>query len=144
MKFLWLVIKVFSVVFVVFVLLVMAVVLWSNHESKNVLQTTKDSAPSPATAMPAKAADTSAVLARVLTDELHKQGTDVTVAGFDDVLVFDCSKALNPRPTCYALYKNFPRNEKERNSLSQFGIKKLKFRTDAGLFSGFAWTNPPE
>jgi hypothetical protein len=67
-------------------------------------------------------------------------GSDTKVTGFDDVLVFDCSKELDPRVACYTLYKGFRApDRKTRLALQKYGIHHLKFKTDDGLFHGFDW-----
>lgn len=80
------------------------------------------------------------LIAASMTQQFRQQGSDVTVNGFDDVLVFDCTKALDPRTACYMIYKQYPSNEGELKVLQLMGIRKLKFQTDGGVFSGYAWT----
>jgi len=87
-----------------------------------------------------KQPDNAANLGVVLTHQLQKSGSDVTVLGFEDVLVFDCTKALDPRMACYARYKGYPADKGELKLLRLMGIRKLHFQTEGGVFSGYAWT----
>lgn len=85
--------------------------------------------------------DNVALLAAVMTYQLQQRGSDVTVLGFDDTLIFDCSKALDPRTICYVLYKTWPKSQ-DVKAYRGLGVRILKFQTEAGLFSGYAWTKP--
>ena len=80
-----------------------------------------------------------AVFGGLYTQSLRKNSRDVTVYDGDShTLLVDCTKELDPRTTCYFLYKNFPPAGDTR-LLRSYGITKVKYMTKSGLFSGFAW-----
>lgn len=80
-----------------------------------------------------------AVFGGLYTQSLRKNGRDVTVYDGDShTLLVDCTRELDPRTTCYFLYKNFPPAGDAR-LLRSYGITKVKYVTASGLFSGFAW-----
>jgi len=80
-----------------------------------------------------------AVFGGLYTQSLRKNGRNVTVYDSDShTLLVDCTKELDPRTTCYLLYKNFPPAGDAR-LLRSYGITKVKYVTESGLFSGFAW-----
>jgi hypothetical protein len=84
--------------------------------------------------------DKAALLGLAMSRQLQQQGSDVTVMGLDDELIFDCTKALDPRVACYFLYKNYPPNNNEQKILTMMGVRTLEFKTNPGLFSRYAWT----
>jgi hypothetical protein len=84
--------------------------------------------------------DKVATLAVVMQQVLNKQGSDVLVGGTDDALLFDCSKALDPRVTCYELYQEFRRGRKEIAALlDAAGVHELMFKTDPSVWASMAW-----
>jgi hypothetical protein len=89
--------------------------------------------------LPITRADNVALLGAALTQQLKKDGSDVVIVGDRDTLIFDCTKALDPRSTCYVLYKTYPSNKDELKVLQLMGVRKLKFKTEKGIFSGFTW-----
>jgi hypothetical protein len=72
------------------------------------------------------------------SQKLQGNGLDVLVVGDRDTLIFDCTKELDPRTTCFALYLAYPPYG-ELQALQLMGIRFLKFRTEPGFFSGFTW-----
>ena len=82
-----------------------------------------------------------AMLAQVIEQALLEKGSEVKVHGFDGVLVFDCTGEPLPRQACYALYRSFPASlaEQERLYLRAANIRKVKYRTESGILSGYAW-----
>jgi hypothetical protein len=67
-----------------------------------------------------------AVLGDLLTQTFRKNGNDVIVYDLDPhTLLFDCSKELNPRESCYLLYKTYPKNRAEAEVLkTMFGVTR--------------------
>jgi len=81
-----------------------------------------------------------AVWGSLLTQSYRKQGSDVVVYDLDPhTLLFDCSKELDPRASCYVLYKTYPKNADEEKLLKAMGITNMKYKIENGLLSGFAW-----
>jgi hypothetical protein len=81
-----------------------------------------------------------AVFAGLLTQTFRKNGSDVTVIDLDrHTILFDCTRELNPRESCYVLYKTYPKNRDEGKILKMMGISSLKFKTKDGLFDGATW-----
>ncbi|HYN15624.1 MAG TPA: hypothetical protein VES66_07545 [Terriglobales bacterium] len=86
-----------------------------------------------------KQPDNAALIAAALNDQFQQRGADIKVYGFDNVLVFDCTKALDPRSACYVLYKGYPQSD-ELKVLRMMGVRKIHYQTEGGVFSGYAWT----
>jgi len=86
-----------------------------------------------------KEPDNAALIAAALNDQFQQRGADIKVYGFDNVLVFDCTKALDPRSACYVLYKGYPQSD-ELKILRVMGVRKIHYQTQGGVFSGYAWT----
>jgi hypothetical protein len=68
---------------------------------------------------------------------------DVSVVGFKDELVFNCEKELDPRASCYQLYKLFSGSSSDsskqfRQNLHNAGIHKLKFATSSSMLTGYS------
>ena len=81
-----------------------------------------------------------AVWAGLLTQTFRKKGSDVAVIDLDKhTIMFDCTKELNPRESCYVLYKAYPTDRYEAEMLKTMGINSLKFKTENGFFSGATW-----
>jgi hypothetical protein len=81
-----------------------------------------------------------AVWAGLLTQTFRKNGSEVTVIDLDrHTILFDCTRELNPRTSCYVLYKTYPKNRDEGKILKMMGISSLKFKTKDGLFDGATW-----
>lgn len=103
-------------------------------------QTSKQTQPVPPADATAPNFDGAGVWAALLTQTFRKQGSDVTVDGFEHTLIFDCTRELNPRTSCYVLYKTYPKNREEAKLLVEMGIYTLRYKTEDGLLSGFTWT----
>jgi hypothetical protein len=88
----------------------------------------------------AQSLDAAQTIAALMTNELHEKGSDVKVTGLRDILMFDCTEALDPRTTCYLLYKRYPQNKSEWKLLRTMGIRTLLFQADTGLFKGPTWS----
>jgi hypothetical protein len=78
------------------------------------------------------------LLGVALTRDSNNKGYDVAVIGHGDTLIFDCTKALDPRTACYILYKGYP-TKGDLILLQMAGVHTLYFKTERGIFSTFTW-----
>lgn len=103
-------------------------------------QTLKQAQAAPSTDGPGPNVNQAALWGALLTQTFHKNGSDVVVYDLDaHTLLFDCTKELDPRTSCYVLYKTFPKNRDEAKVLKMMGIHTFKYKIEDGLLSGFAW-----